>query len=927
MPTLDADENRYLLFAGPDEVAVVRRIPGHRYSAPQRCWVFPRQAGVVLALDRMFGSGGWSVVEAAAGDLEIELAEARGRVYPMPQNEAHADLDGTQLAIECSIADKELVKLVPGYRWSPAQRRWFVAALPLALDVLRERFGGLLTVSDDAETYVELRRIDEERTSQRQVAPEARPANAGQTVLLPEPGALTEAPPNEPPGHAEAASERPLWEQMARLTEAVEGLRGVIEALVPLVQGGRGMGAGAPTVAASAEVSDADAQRETRASEPAGQEVWRDLLALAGTDAAAAFDAAGRRLQTTDAGQDAEIRAVAGVAASRMGEFDQSLTHLRRVLGRDDAPGDAALRAAAEEAYLAAVLGLVTADCGPERPVATPEGFREMLLAELGQDHGFKDATIGSQQARERLEFLVNDPVLRRVSPAVSDYCRIAHLLGIGRSGTWMAAERVADVIRDSSLQDEGFAFAAILFANVLLKEKCVEDWLLSWPEIEEETLEADLRLLVTRAVGQLGSVERELAADAALSCLVSLAKAPADCATLTQRRTLVRMVPPNSPARRYAEFVAAFPLAAEGQRGVLTHFPGYIQVLQQKALSRMAPHLLDVFVQDSGGAGSLTRALAEQVILKALGAGGVTDPETQVMELLDLLAESPKADNLLNQLAGMVEDAEFPGADLFTREQRKAIYTRALTESVRAGHDHDMREGFDRLVRELRDEGARGELRTLASKYQGGPRHLRIASLVLLLEALLEDKEPFRDVLEHLVAANTGRGAADPDDPVAELTGLTEIYPEINVPLQEIITARGQEPTTVAVAPDLSGKRVVIVGGHQWLKKQALPVMTERWKMKVDWLEPQSAKNGAQALGLAGGSADLVVINTSCIGHAASGRALEEAKAAGTAVKQQPSHGVGSLLTFVRHAFEELATPPEPAKPGKAKEKGKIFR
>ena len=58
------------------------------------------------------------------------------------------------------------------------------------------------------------------------------------------------------------------------------------------------------------------------------------------------------------------------------------------------------------------------------------------------------------------------------------------------------------------------------------------------------------------------------------------------------------------------------------------------------------------------------------------------------------------------------------------------------------------MREAFNRLVRELQDEGAPAELRTLAAKYQGGPEALRIASLVLLLEALLEDKAPFEETL-----------------------------------------------------------------------------------------------------------------------------------------------------------------------------------
>ena len=823
MLTIDADETRYLATAAPGDVPGVRRIPGHRYHPQQRRWTLPRQAGAVLALDRVFGTGGWTASE----DLALEVEEARGRDYGSAQNDARVELDGAQLAVSCSIADKELVKLVPGYRWSPAQRCWFVPAFPLALEILRERFGPLLVVSEAVETFISLRRIDEDRSAER---------------LVHAATARTEPPPtvvgtdrNGSAPSVDQADEAPLALQVERLAAAVDRLTAMIEVLAGAAPGAVGSGD-------QPAQEDHNAEPPPAGAEPAATDDVRELLDLAGNRPDASLERANRLLQTSEAGSDADVRAVAGVAAAGAGDFDQALTHLRRSLGRTDGATDADVTSAANDAYLRAVFGLLTAECGPESPIASADDFREALLGELAKDAGFRDEMIGSKAARDRLEFLVNDPVLRRISPGVSGYCRIAHLLGIARSGTWMAAERVADVLRDATLPDDSFAFAAILFANVLLKEKCVEEWIGQWPRADEETLEADVRLLISRA-GQLERVEPGLAADAALSCLVVLAQAPSDCATLAQRRALVRLVTPNMPGRRYAEFLAAFPLASLGQRAVVSHFPGYIQTLQMQTLTRMAPHLLDVFVQDSGGPGSLSRAIAENVIVPALRTGGVSDPATQVIDLLDVLVESPKADNLLNELAATIEDGAFPGADRFSRDQRKTVYRRALKESLEAGHDQDMRQAFDRLVRELQDEGARTELRTLASRLQAGPKPLRIACLVLLLEALLEDGAPFEETLEHLVAANNARTPNDPDDPVAELEGVALVYPQVDLPLRTLLERRGIEPTTEKNFPDITGKRLVVVGGHEWLKKQSLPVLADTWKLRVDWLDPADSQ------------------------------------------------------------------------------------
>ena len=105
----------------------------------------------MLALDRVFGTDGWH----AADELAIDVSFARNRLFAPPQSNARVELEGTQLTVQCTSGDRELVKLVPGYRWSGPKTRWSIAALPLALDILKERFGRSLSIGPGVETYIE----------------------------------------------------------------------------------------------------------------------------------------------------------------------------------------------------------------------------------------------------------------------------------------------------------------------------------------------------------------------------------------------------------------------------------------------------------------------------------------------------------------------------------------------------------------------------------------------------------------------------------------------------------------------------------------------------------------------------------------------------------------------------------------------------
>lgn len=897
MPTLEGLENRYALRAGTGEAALVRRVPGGRYSPSQRCWLFPRQPGVVFALDRVFGPRGWKF----SPELEIDVDSARKRDFAAPQSEAHVELDGSQLTVQCAIGDRELVKTVPGYRWSPAQRRWSVAALPLALDTLRERFGAKLIVGPGVEALIELRRGEEMAADA--VPPPARagvPDNEGAEVPS---GVAEMVVPPALPGTAEAVPAQPFDEALVALAAAVARIDEKLDRLL-------GTAAAVP-VAATPAVQDVATRNEDGIG--GADEGWCELLSLAESNPAAALDQANRLLQTSEAGEDPALRAVAGIAALRAGQTEHGWGHVSRVTANGLAGLEPRLGEAFRAAYVALALQLINDDCGPAERVESAAGLARLLNEELMSDGGFADEAIGSEGSRGTLDLLVNDRGLREVAPALSDYCRIAQLLATVRSGGRLAAERVAGVLREGSLSSEAEALAIILFANVCMGQPCINEWAGAWPSAEHEAPISDGAWLVQLALKLLPKLERELAAQAAMAVLGCIAAGPAEQATLSQRRELVQAMPEAWPFRQPAEFLAVFRLAATGERLPLAqHFPGYLHRIAGAPLEQSAPHLTEVYLQGSGVAGSAVKPISDGPYLEALQSWGVHDPVPEVIDLLELLAEGSRPDNALNALAGKIEDGSFPGADRFSRTQRKEVYQRALAASLKTGHDGDAREAFDRLVRELRDEGASIELRNLCATFQGGMKALRIPALIVQLDCLLEDGAPFDEVLEALLHEDALRSDDESERPLDELTGLAEIYPQLDEMLQALIAKRGHAPTVEAVLPDLSGRRVVVVGGHQWLRKRALPLMRDRWGMEVEWLEPQQAKNGPQLLGLAGGASELVVINTRCISHAASGRATKEAEAAGTRWLAQDSRGVGSLLTFVREAFAEKEAGPE---------------
>jgi hypothetical protein len=362
----------------------------------------------------------------------------------------------------------------------------------------------------------------------------------------------------------------------------------------------------------------------------------------------------------------------------------------------------------------------------------------------------------------------------------------------------------------------------------------------------------------------------------------------------MEERKRLVRFIPVTSHERPYAEFLAGFQPAATGVKNVLTAFPGYIPYLRDQSLQSSQAHMLDVFMMQEGS-GSLAHRIAEDVIPHALQRG-VGDP------------------TLLNEVAAQVADDEFPGTKAFSHEQRLALYRRALFEARRRGHDIDGVDAFNRVVREHLAHGEATELRALCDELATTFRSVKVRAAVLevLIEFQLDAGEPYEATAEELVKLARRQEA---EELRLALEGLAAAYPDA---AQHLRLEEGADQQDVP-----SEFRVLLVGGHQWLKKHALPVLEGRWGLKVDWIEPSSAKNGPQAVALASGKADLVVVNVACIGHAASERVIAAIDTERTKYAIQHSRGVGTLLGCVAVKLRDLraertAQPVPPAKPAR---------
>ncbi|MCK9519474.1 MAG: DUF2325 domain-containing protein, partial [Dehalococcoidia bacterium] len=204
--------------------------------------------------------------------------------------------------------------------------------------------------------------------------------------------------------------------------------------------------------------------------------------------------------------------------------------------------------------------------------------------------------------------------------------------------------------------------------------------------------------------------------------------------------------------------------------------------------------------------------------------------------------------------------------------------------------------------------------LRELCAECLGSIRPLHAPALVTQLESLLGEGAPVEDVLS-LVERSLRSGAWGDDATAMEvaLTGLQFAFPVLRKRTLELLERNDIAPTEEP-EPVFEGARVVVVGGHPGMRKHVEPTL-RGWQVDVDWLDADAARTGAQAKALASGSADFVVVNTSYIGHAASGRVREAAEGAGTVVVENDATGVGTTLHRIWTSLRDLGERPAATK------------
>lgn len=175
MLEIRAEENR--LLAAPSlasERVMLRYFPGARWIPARGAFSLPRQTGVYLLLDELFGPENWR----APSDLSEEVQEAR-KAGGSPTAEARLEDAESEFSVQCAFADKELVKRVPGYRWVPTERRWRLPRVPLTVRVLQRVFGEQLKIEDEERVLAWCTEEEQRTDAERRLAEREDAATAG----------------------------------------------------------------------------------------------------------------------------------------------------------------------------------------------------------------------------------------------------------------------------------------------------------------------------------------------------------------------------------------------------------------------------------------------------------------------------------------------------------------------------------------------------------------------------------------------------------------------------------------------------------------------------------------------------------------------------------------------------------------------------
>lgn len=908
-----ADENRLIAeAASAADRIVLRYFPGARWLPPRRSFSLPRQMATYRLLDHLFGPEGWQPPAA----LAEEVAAARALQQDPPTAEARLEVLEQEFSVQCSFADRELVKRVPGYRWMPQEKRWRLPRVPETLRILEEAFGELLVLPDGGEVQrwreAEEARIAEER--RRAVAQDAAEAQkAAETVR--EEAATGDAAPTadgEGTGTGAPAAAGGVPAGFEGLYERLDRLTAALERLVEALETGESRVREVTSTPGGAEQAEEPAAPDGAAS----VFDWEsELERLRSEHDDAARQALEARLERARDGEQAALQMLLGYWFFHNRRWAEALTWFRRALA-GDAGADADLAAEAERGLKAAGWKEFEAALGLKG-----DRFADAYAA-LWQEINNRGSGIAEDRweaGREAIAGLAEDREIARREPSLHGLVRLAQFLGAMRRGQQVSEQRLSEFVRDEAVAADTRVLGLVLLASVLYEGEAVADWASAWPK--KTTVAGDFSWAAQLAVELLKAAEErhpEVVPVGAVSALAIVARGPREWASREVRRQLLRLIGSEERLRRYAEFLAAYRLAAEGDgKGLVKDFKGYFEYLKQVRLDDSWEHLSEVLAQDSG---YVTDAVIDEVLPAALEARGIGNVQN-LLDAAEFAAATQRGDNTLNRIADGVEDGTIAGADALDGEQRLKLFRLALDAARKKTHDQDAEQAFVRLVRELLRQGKDDEVPNLCEEFSSREvfASLRERALLAGLEWALERALPVEGLVQRAI-----EGFRKESSRVEDFRLIAASFPELRDAGGEELKRLLGEPVGVPTDPErLRGKSVLIVGGHPSLQTKAQPEL-EAFGLKVDWLDPESAKQGGRAVDRASGSVDLVVVNTGYIGHAASGRVTKAADSAGNRVVARAFAGPKMLIETVRLCLLSeapsagaLPAPGSPPRPG----------
>lgn len=834
---------------------------------------------VVPALERLVGA---EALTFATDELEVQVRRAAGDVeaHHCPRSGEHrCEARDGELLVSCHFEDREQAKRVPGYRWDPDRRVWVYPDSELHRTLVALAFrvsvkGGeeLSEVPPGGQGGVALPAAREGRRPGSQEVREgdhvpARWQEDLQARLTQVERRLVELT------AAVERAERRLTAQLDALLEGVSGRPRATDRADDLA--GAGADAGAPGLG----TPDPLALLERCLDEP--EVVLRELegqLARAPTRA---------------------LRAVEAVAAWRAGKGAQAMRALEASGGAELPLRLAEVRdRVLEEAALAPFAQALGTSGRTANDVLFALGGALLrgTLADEAADQLLRATELEawSWVARER-------PDLGEARDAVRRAARAA----LGLAGPETTVEALALLRPESSpaLLLASLATAVSAAAGGADPARLARWWPKRSFELDADRAEQALAALRDRAA----LLPRELHSAAALGALALAAPFDQAVVSMRSRRALLEWVPHEGDERTLAEFFAAFrPALHEDAAPSPDRYPGLARELCRRIeAGEVDAPTLDAYLEELTLQG-------ERAWKQAIVAGGVLSarvrrfglPEGDSFAVLEDLA-SAADDNgqTWNELARLLEDGEAANGASLGSQALERVYKRAL-EAARENANQSV-EAFYRLLRHAdeywEDERA---LSWLAEQTAHRPRSRQLAAATEFARRRLARAKSVDDAIAAVQPLVALISAGERSTEVGEELGvLLEDAPAWRDAVAERFQLVRRSPQGGPSQP-VRSLRLVVVGGHQDLRRHAQPRIEARGH-SVTWLHPDEAKQGSRLRDAASGSCDYVLVIIPYVSHAANERARQEA---GGKYRAVPSNGVVSLLREVEQLERSAA-------------------